>query len=92
MPASRASAGNAAIDHIHDWALGTNGHWTSMGVYSNGEYGIAKGLIYSYPVTTESGKWSIVKNLKITPESQEALKKTENELLQEREIVSSLLK
>lgn len=89
---SAASAGNAAIDHIHDWALGSEGDWTSMGVYSEGDYGVAKGLIYSFPVITENGHWSIVKNLKIAPESMEALKKTEAELLQEREIVSHLLK
>lgn len=89
---SAASAGNAAIDHIHDWARGSEGDWTSMGVYSNGEYGVSKGLIFSFPVITENGHWSIVKNLKIAPESQEALKKTQTELEQEREIVSELLK
>lgn len=89
---SAASAGNAAINHIHDWALGTHGNWTSMGVYSNGEYGIAKGLIYSFPVTTNNGKWNIVKDLKLTPESVEAMKKTEAELLKEREIVADILK
>lgn len=89
---SAASAGNAAINHIHDWALGTNGNWTSMGVYSNGEYGIAKGLIYSFPVTCEKGKWKIVTGLNIPKESQEKMKATEQELLKEREVIADMLK
>lgn len=52
---SAASAGGAAIDHIRDWHLGTNGKWTSMGIYSRGEYGIEKGLIFSFPVTIKDG-------------------------------------
>lgn len=89
---SAASAGNAAIDHIHDWFAGTGNKWTSMGVYSNGEYGITKGLIYSYPVTINNGKWSIVEGLEIKPESREMMQITENELLKEREVISHLLK
>ena len=89
---SAASAGNAAIDHIHDWVLGTHGEWTSMGVYSNGEYGIAKGLIYSFPVTTNKGEWKIVKDLEIRPEALERMKKTEKELLEERETIAHLIK
>ena len=60
---SAASAGNAAIAHMRDWVLGTNGKWTSMGIKSNGEYGIQKGLFYSYPVVVENGKYSIVQDL-----------------------------
>jgi malate dehydrogenase len=63
---SAASAGNAAIEHIRDWALGSNGNWTSMAVHSKGEYGVPEGLVYSYPVTTNNGKYEIVKDLEIT--------------------------
>ena len=89
---SAASAGNAAIDHIHDWVHGSHNEWASMGVYSNGEYGISKGLIYSYPVIIKDGKYSIVQNLEIKPEALERMKKTEKELLEERETVAHLLK
>ena len=65
---SAASAGNAAIEHMRDWHTGTNGKWTSMGVISNGEYGVEKNLIYSFPVTIENKKYSIVKNVNITDE------------------------
>lgn len=64
---SAASAGNAAIDHIRDWVLGTE-DWTSMGIYSSGEYGIEKGLMYSFPVTCRNGKWKIVEGLEINEE------------------------
>lgn len=57
---SAASAGNAAIEHIRDWALGTNGNWTSMAVHSDGSYGVPEGLVYSFPVTTNNGKYEIV--------------------------------
>lgn len=60
---SAASAGNAAIAHMRDWVLGTSGKWTSMGIKSHGEYGIAKGLFYSYPLVVENGKFSIVEGL-----------------------------
>lgn len=89
---SAASAGNACIDHIHDWVLGTKKNWTSMSVYSNGEYGISKGLIFSFPVTTENGKYTIVPNLVVSEEAREKIKITENELLKEREVVADLLK
>jgi malate dehydrogenase len=51
---SAASAGNAAIENMREWSIGTNGKWTSMGVYSNGEYGIEKNLMYSFPVVVEN--------------------------------------
>lgn len=89
---SAASAGNAAMSHIRDWVLGTNGAWTSMAIKSQGEYGITKDLIFSYPVTTENGKWKIVEGLKITEEARERIKKTEDELIQERDMVQDLLK
>lgn len=89
---SAASAGNAAIQHIRDWVLGTDGNWTSMAIKSKGEYGVTKGLIFSYPVTCSNGKWKIVEGLTVSDESRERIKKTENELIQERDMVQELLK
>jgi len=66
---SAASAANAALEHIRDWVSGSNGKWLSMGVPSDGSYGVEPGLIFSYPVTIEGGKYKIVQGLKITPES-----------------------
>ena len=62
---SAASAANAAIDHIRDWALGSHGEWVTMGVPSNGEYGIPKGIVFGFPVTTENGEYKIVEGLEI---------------------------
>jgi malate dehydrogenase len=73
---SAASAANAAIDHMRDWALGTHGEWVTMGVPSNGEYGIPKDVMFGYPVTTEGGKYTIVKDLPIDAFSQECIDKT----------------
>jgi len=70
---------------------GTNGKWTSMAVHSDGSYGIAPGLIFSYPVTTQNGKWSIVQGLKIGEEAQKKLDATKEELLSERKAVEDLL-
>ena len=89
---SAASAANAAIDHMRTWALGTEGdNWVSMGVYSDGSYGIDKGLIYSFPVRTKDGKWEIVQGLSIDAYSQEKMKATEKELAEERDAVKHLL-
>ncbi len=89
---SAASAANAAIDHVRTWALGTNGDdWVSMGVYSDGSYGIEKGLIYSFPVRCKGGKWEIVQGLSIDAFSQEKMKATEKELAEERDAVKHLL-
>lgn len=89
---SAASAANAAIDHMRTWALGTNGDdWVSMGVYSDGSYGIDKGLIYSFPVRCKGGKWEIVQGLNIDAFSQEKMKATEKELAEERDAVKHLL-
>jgi malate dehydrogenase len=89
---SAASAANAAIDHMRTWALGTEGdNWVSMGVYSDGSYGIDKGLIYSFPVRTKNGKWEIVQGLTIDAFSQEKMKATEKELAEERDAVKHLL-
>ena len=88
---SAASAANAAIDHMHDWALGTNGEWVTMGVPSNGEYGIPKDVIFGYPVTTEGGRYRIVPDLEIDAFSQERIDKTLAELTGEQDGVKHLL-
>lgn len=87
---SAASAANAAIDHMHDWALGSDGI-VSMGVYSDGSYGVDKGLIYSYPVTCSGGDWKIVQGLSINDFSQSRMDATEKELAEERDMVAHLL-
>ncbi len=89
---SAASAANAAIFHVRDWALGTpEGDWTSMGVYSDGSYGIDKGLIYSFPVICKDGDWEIVQGVEISEFSRERMTETEKELQEERDAVSHLL-
>jgi malate dehydrogenase len=87
---SAASAANAAIDHVRDWALGTDAV-VSMGVYSDGSYGIEKGLIYSYPVTCKGGDWQIVQGRKVNDFSRAKMKATEQELIEERDAVAHLL-
>ena len=88
---SAASAANAAIDHMRDWALGSNGQWVTMGVPSNGEYGIPKDVIFGFPVVTENGKYKIVEGLEIDAFSQERLNKTLDELKGEQDGVKHLL-
>jgi malate dehydrogenase len=88
---SAASAANAAIDHMRDWALGTNGEWVTMGVPSNGEYGIPKDTMFGYPVTTSGGKYKIVDGLPIDAFSQECINKTLAELRAEQDGVKHLL-
>jgi len=83
---SAASAANAAIDHMRDWALGTNGKWVTMGVPSNGEYGIPKDVIFGFPVTTENGKYQIVEGLAIDAFSQERIDLTLKELTEEQDV------
>jgi malate dehydrogenase len=87
---SAASAANAAIDHMRDWALGTDSV-VSMGVYSDGSYGVAEGLIYSFPVTCQGGDWSIVQGVEVNGFSQEKMDATETELAEERDAVAHLL-
>ena len=87
---SAASAANAAIDHMRDWALGTDSV-VSMGVYSDGSYGVAEGLIYSFPVTCQGGDWSIVQGVEVNGFSQEKMEATETELAEERDAVAHLL-
>ncbi|MEI6544745.1 MAG: malate dehydrogenase [Methylococcales bacterium] len=88
---SAASAANAAVDQMRNWALGTaEGDWVSMGILSDGSYGIAKGLVYSFPVTVVDGKVSIVKGLVIDEFSKQRMKLSEAELKEEREAVKHL--
>jgi len=88
---SAASAANAAIDHMRDWALGTQGEWVTMGVPSNGEYGIPKDVMFGFPVTTAAGKYTIVEGLPIDAFSQECIDKTLAELQAEQDGVKHLL-
>jgi malate dehydrogenase len=88
---SAASAANAAIDHVRDWVLGTNGKWTTMGVPSDGSYGIPEGIVFGFPVTTENGEYKIVQGLEIDQFSQERINLTLNELTEERAGVAHLL-
>ena len=89
---SAASAANAAIDHMRSWALGTHGEdWVSMGVYSDGSYGITEGLIYSFPCRCENGAWSIVQGVEVGEFSQAKMSATEQELAEERDAVQHLL-
>ena len=89
---SAASAANAAIDHMRTWALGSaQGDWVSMGVYSDGSYGIEKGLIYSFPVTCSDGDWSIVQGVDVNDFSRAKMGATETELCEERDAVAHLL-
>lgn len=86
---SAASAANAAIDHVHDWVLGSDG-WISMAVPSDGSYGVDEGLISSFPVTTKNGEWEIVQGVELTDFSKEKIKATVDELRGERDAVKEL--
>src|SRR5512145_3114364 len=89
---SAASAGSSAIDHIRDWVLGTPaGDWVSMGVPSDGSYGIPEGVIYGFPVTCSGGKYEIVQGLAINDFSRARMEATHKELLEERDGVKDLL-
>jgi malate dehydrogenase len=88
---SAASAANAAIDHMRDWALGSKGKWVTMGVPSNGDYGIPKDVMFGFPVTTENGKYTIVQGLAIDEFSQDRINKTLKELQDEQAGVAHLL-
>lgn len=89
---SAASAANAAIFHMRDWALGTAaGDWVSMGVYSDGSYGIDKGLIYSFPCVCKNGDWEIVQGVEINEFSRAKMTATQTELQEERDAVKALL-
>jgi len=89
---SAASAANAAIDHVRDWVLGTNGKWVTMGIPSDGSYGIPAGTQFGFPVTCANGKFEIVKGLEIDAVSQERINITLNELQEEKAGDAHLLK
>jgi len=89
---SAASAANAAIDHMRDWALGTQGEWVTMGIPSLGDYEIPKDVMYGFPVTCEGGEYKVVQGLEIDAFSRECMTKTLNELLEEKAAIEHLLK
>jgi malate dehydrogenase len=88
---SAASAANAAVDHVHDWVNGTQGDdWVSMAVPSPGAYGVAEGIISSFPCRCSGGRWEIVEGLEVPDFSQERIDKTVAELVGERDAVKDL--
>jgi malate dehydrogenase len=90
---SAASAANAAINHVRDWVLGTpSGDWVSMGVPSDGSYGIPEGVMFGYPVTCSGGRYEIVKGLEISEFSKGKIEGTHSELMKERADITHLLK
>lgn len=89
---SAASAANAAIDHIRDWALGTNDQWVTMGIPSDGSYGIPEGVIYGVPVTCKDGEYTRIEGLDIDDFSRERMNITLQELEEERAAIEHLLK
>lgn len=88
---SAASAANAAIDHMRDWVLGTNGKWVTMGFPSDGSYGIPADVVYGFPVTCANGKYEMVRGLEIDPFSRGKMDATLKELQEEQDGVKSLL-
>jgi malate dehydrogenase len=88
---SAASAASAAIDHVYDWVHGTaDGDWVSMAVPSDGSYGVAEGIISSFPVKVSNGEWEIVQGLDVPEFSQQRIDKTVEELIGERDAVAGL--
>ena len=89
---SAASAANAAIDHVHDWVLGTpDGDWVSMAVPSDGSYGVPEGMLYGFPCTCENGRWSIVQGLPVNEFSRAKMDATAGELQEEAAAIAHLL-
>jgi malate dehydrogenase len=89
---SAASAADAVVDHVRDWALGTpQNDWVSMSVMSDGSYGVSEGIVFSLPVTCKAGEYEIVKGLELDELSTTRLQTSERELLEEREIIQDLL-
>ena len=87
---SAASAASAAIDHVHDWVLGTSGSWTSSSVMSDGSYGVPEGIISSFPCTSENGEWKIVQGLEIDDFSRGKIDASAAELVDEKNTVASM--
>jgi len=89
---SAASAANAAIDHVHDWVLGTRpGDWVTMGIASDGSYGVAEGVIYGLPVTCRNGRYERVQGIELSAFSRTRMEATHKELLEERDAVKGLM-
>jgi malate dehydrogenase len=88
---SAASAASAAIDHIRDWVQGTGGRWVTMGVASDGSYGIPEEIVYGFPVTCAGGRYDLVKGLDVDEWSRGKMDATLKELLEERDAVKHLL-
>ena len=88
---SAASAANAAIDHIRDWVLGTNGRWVTMGIASDGSYGIPQDVMYGFPVTCANGEYAMIRDLPIDEFSRERMNLTLKELEEERAGVASMI-
>ena len=88
---SAASAANAAIDHMRDWALGSKGKWVTMGIPSDGQYGIPKDTMFGFPVTTANGEYQVVDGLAIDDFSRERINLTLKELQEEQEGVKHLV-
>lgn len=89
---SAASAADAVVDHIHDWALGTpEGDWVSMSIPSDGSYGVSEGIVFSMPVTCNNGNYEIVQGLELDDLSVQRIKASEKELLEERAVIADLL-
>jgi malate dehydrogenase len=89
---SAASAASSAVDHMRDWALGSNGKWVSMGIPADGSYGIKPGVVYGFPVTTRNGQYEIVQGLSVDEFSRGRMNTTETELREERAAIEELLK
>ena len=87
---SAASAASAAIDHVHDWVLGTSGSWTSSSIMSDGSYGVPEGIISSFPCTSENGEWKIVQGLEIDDFSRAKIDASVAELVEEKNTVASM--
>ena len=88
---SAASAANAAIDHVHDWVLGTpDGDWVSMGVPADGSYGVEEGIVAGFPCRCSGGEWSIVEGVEVTEFSRGRIDASAAELREERDAVSKL--
>jgi malate dehydrogenase len=88
---SAASAANAAIDHMRDWALGSNGKWVTMGIPSDGQYGIPQDTMFGFAVTCENGEYNVVQDLPVDEFSQACIDKTLKELQEEQAGVAHLL-
>ena len=87
---SAASAASAAIDHVHDWVLGTSGSWTSSSIMSDGSYDVPEGIISSFPCTSENGEWKIVQGLEIDDFSRGRIDASAAELVEEKNTVASM--